>query len=82
MGTKCVGSPLNQVYPAWDMTFSIFDSGNLVASFDQIDAAHEALERLAAANADSTERLLLVELSADGEIVADYAPGERVSHVA
>ncbi len=64
------------------MTFSILDSGNLVASFDQVDAAHEALERLAAANADASERLLLVEHGAGGEIVADYAPGERVPHVA
>lgn len=64
------------------MSFSILDDGNLVASFDQIDAAQVALERLAAANADAAERLLLVELGADGEIVADYAPGERVPHAA
>lgn len=64
------------------MTFSILDSGNLVASFDQVDAAQAALERLAAANADSSERLLLVEFGADGEIVGDYAPGERVPRAA
>lgn len=29
------------------MTYAIFDTGNLVASFDEEDAAHEALDRIA-----------------------------------
>lgn len=60
------------------MTFSILEGGNLVASFGEGTAACSALERLVAADAEASERLLLVELDADGEIVADHAPGEPV----
>lgn len=70
------------MYHEPDMTYSILDSGNLVASFDEVDAAHEALERLAAVSPDARERLLLVAMNADGEIVADCVPGERVAHAA
>lgn len=31
------------------MGYSIFEAGNLVASFDHVDAAYDALTRLAAA---------------------------------
>ncbi len=68
------------MYHEPDMTYSILDSGNLVASFDEVDAAHEALERLATATPGARERLLLVAMDADGEIVADCVPGERVAH--
>jgi hypothetical protein len=62
------------------MTYSILDSGDLVASFDEVDAAHHALERLAAVSPNARERLLLVAINANGEIVADCVPGERVAH--
>jgi hypothetical protein len=60
------------------MTYSIFDAGNLVASFDREDEAYDALERLAAVNADVSDGLLLVAFDDAGNAVADCAPGERI----
>ena len=60
------------------MTYSILESGNLVASFDEADAGQAALERRAAASPEARESLLLVAIDADGAIVSDCAPGERV----
>lgn len=60
------------------MTYSIFDTGNLVASFDREDEAYEALERLAAASPDAADGLLLVAFDDAGKPVADCAPGERI----
>ena len=64
------------------MIYSIFDTGNLVASFDREDAAYEALTRLAHASSDAANRLLLVASDGDGNAVAECIPGERIVHVA
>jgi hypothetical protein len=61
------------------MTYSIFDTGNLVLSFDRQDAAYEALARLAQASAGS-DRLLLVAFDGDGNAIAECVPGERIAH--
>jgi hypothetical protein len=58
-------------------TFSIFDVGNLVASFDNGAEAVRALERVATADAEPREGLLLVAFDEAGNVVADFAPGER-----
>ena len=60
------------------MTYSILDNGNLVVSFDHEDEAYEALERLADESAEARDGLLLVAFDADGNAVADCAPGERI----
>lgn len=64
------------------MTYSIFDAGNLVASFDREDEAYTALERLAAANTDTRDALLLVAFDDAGHVIADCAPGERMVNAA
>jgi len=60
------------------MTYSIFDNGNLVTSFDQVDEAEQALSRLAAADGPATDSLVLVAFDATGEPVAHCVPGERL----
>jgi hypothetical protein len=60
------------------MTYSIFDTGNLVVSFDREDAANEALARLA--QEDTNDRLVLVAFDDDGNAVAECVPGERIAH--
>ena len=60
------------------MMYSIFDAGNLVASFDREDEAYDALERLAAASAEARDGLLLVAFDDAGNVIADCAPGERI----
>jgi hypothetical protein len=60
------------------MTYSIFDAGNLVTSFDREDEAHEAFERLAHENAETSDGLLLVAFDDAGDIVADCIPGGRI----
>ena len=60
------------------MTYSIFDTGNLVVSFDREEAANEALARLAQEN--TSDRLLLVAFDDDGNAVAECVPGERIAH--
>jgi hypothetical protein len=57
------------------MRFSIFDDGNLVASFDNEAEASDALGRLAA-DPKAAESLLLVAFDDAGEAVADCVPGE------
>jgi hypothetical protein len=64
------------------MTFSIFDNGNLVISFDQVGEAELALGRLAAADASAAESLVLFAFDATGEAVAHCVPGERLLIVA
>lgn len=64
------------------MTYSIFDTSNLVASFDQADAAQEAFERMARENAAAQDRLLLFAFDDTGNAVADYAPGDRIPQAA
>lgn len=60
------------------MTYSIFDNGNLVISFDQAGEAEQALDRLAAADASAAESLVLVAFDAAGNPVAHCLPGERL----
>jgi hypothetical protein len=62
------------------MTYSILDAGNLVASFDDVDEAQRALDRIADEDAAARDRLLLVAFDDSGRAVADCAPGERLAH--
>jgi hypothetical protein len=64
------------------MTYSIFDAGNLVVSFDRKDEAHEALERLATGHPSARDGLLLVAFDDAGNVVGDCAPGERLASAA
>jgi hypothetical protein len=57
------------------MTFSIFDTGNLVVSFDEPDEARAELDRLIRNDPSSASRLLLVAFNEDGQVVDDFAPG-------
>jgi hypothetical protein len=61
------------------MTYSIFDTGNLVVSFDREDAAHEALERIAHEAPEAEARLILVAFDDEGNAVSDCVPGERIA---
>lgn len=64
------------------MTYSIFDNGNLVVSFDRQDEAHDALERIATTNPEACDDLLLVAFDEDGRVVDDCAPdAARLTHV-
>jgi hypothetical protein len=58
------------------MTYSIFDGGNLVASFDREDEAYTALERLV--EGGDGAGLLLVAFDDAGNVIGDCAPGERL----
>jgi hypothetical protein len=60
------------------MTFSIFDSGNLVASYDDERAAMEALTQLAHDDPESADELVLVTFDDLGELVGDPVPGSSV----
>lgn len=62
------------------MTYSIFDNGNLVVSYDRARDAYEAFERILAANPDGDGGLLLVAFDEHGRIVDDCAPGARLAH--
>jgi hypothetical protein len=42
------------------VTYSIFDAGSLVASFDREDVAYDALERLAAPSPEARDGLIVV----------------------
>jgi hypothetical protein len=57
------------------MTFSIFDTGNLVVSFDAPDEARAELDRIMRNDPSSASRLLLVAFNEDGQVVDDFAPG-------
>jgi hypothetical protein len=61
------------------MTYSIFDTGNLVVSFDREDDAYAALERFAQEAPEAGDRLLLVAFDAEGNAVDDCVPGERIA---
>lgn len=60
------------------MTYSIFDNGNLVVSFDTREEAEHALERIAAEPSQPTDTLMLVAFDDDGHAVAGCAPGESL----
>ncbi len=64
------------------MTYSIFDTGNLVVSFDRADEAQLAFERIVRESAAAPDRLLLVAFDDDGNAVGDYAPGDRLPQAA
>jgi hypothetical protein len=56
-------------------TFSLFDTGNLVAAFAEPAPAYAMLNRLARESPETAERLLLVAFDADGNAVDDCLPG-------
>ncbi len=58
------------------MIFSIFDTGNLVVSYDDEDEAMEALAELAE-DPEAAPQLLLIAFDDHGP-VADCIPGERL----
>jgi hypothetical protein len=62
------------------MTYAIFDTGNLVASFDEEDAAPEALDRIAREDEGAEARIVLVAFDDSGRAVDDCVPGERIAH--
>ena len=64
------------------MAYSIFDTGNLVVSFDRVDSAHKALERLARETPEANHRLFLVAFDDDGNAVDDCVPGQRIARAA
>jgi hypothetical protein len=64
------------------MNYSIFDTGNLVVSFDRAEEAQAAFERIVHENAEARNRLLLVAFDEHGKVVGDYAPGDRLPQVA
>ena len=61
------------------MTFSIFESGNLVVSFDEEAAAQAALERIAEEAPDSADLLLLVAFDDEGKVVGEAMPGQHIA---
>jgi hypothetical protein len=64
------------------MTYSIFDAGNLVVSFDRADEAQAAFDRIAREDPAAHDRLLLVAFDDDGKALGDYAPGDRLPQAA
>lgn len=60
------------------MTFSIFDAGNLVVSYDEQAEAQAALARVLDEDPESVERLLVVVYDDEGSVVGDYAPGDEL----
>ncbi|HKG39266.1 MAG TPA: hypothetical protein VKB25_09785 [Conexibacter sp.] len=61
------------------MTYSIFDTGDLVVSFNRADEAQAAFDRIVRENAEARDRLLLVAFDDEGNAIGDYAPGDRVA---
>lgn len=57
------------------MTYSIFDTGNLVVSFDREDDAHEAFARIAH-EASDTDDLMLLTFADDGSVVDEYVTSD------
>ncbi|UGS35631.1 hypothetical protein [Capillimicrobium parvum] len=61
------------------MTYSIFDTGNLVVSFDREDEAIDALRRLAEDH-EAADGLLMIAFDDAGNAVGEAAPGEAAVH--
>jgi hypothetical protein len=61
------------------MTYSIFDTGNLVVSYDQEEPARTALARIAAETPAADECLLLVAFDDEGHVVDEVVPGHSVA---
>jgi hypothetical protein len=63
------------------MTYSIFDTGNLVVSFEREDEAQDALRRIAHHDPRAADDLLLVAFDDTGRVVSECVVGElTVSH--
>jgi hypothetical protein len=60
-------------------TFSIFDTGNLIAAFTEAHVALTTLNRLAAESPETAERLLLVAFDASGDPIDDCLPGGHLA---
>ncbi|WP_027007816.1 hypothetical protein [Conexibacter woesei] len=60
-------------------TFSIFDTGNLIATFTDAPTALTTLNRLAADSPETSERLLLVAFDASGNPIDDCLPGGHLA---
>lgn len=61
------------------MTFSIFDTGNLVVSYDREDTARDALARIARETPNAEECLLLVVFDDAGHVVDEIAPQQSIA---
>jgi hypothetical protein len=55
---------------------SIFDAGNLIASFGGEAEASAALERVATASAEARGGLLLVAFDDTGDVITECTPDE------
>lgn len=64
------------------MTYSIFDAGNLVVSFDREAPARAELKRLAEQDDDARGRLLLVAFDDAGDPAEHWIPGVLLPHAA
>ena len=60
------------------MTFSIFDTGNLVASYDDEQVALDALTQLVRDDPESAAEIVLVKFDDLGEPVGDPVVGSSV----
>ena len=61
------------------MTFSLFDTGNLVVSFDQEHAAQAALDRIVQEDPEAADRVVVIVFDDAGHAVDDFAPGDRIA---
>ncbi len=60
------------------MTFSIFDGGNLVASYDEEEAAIDALTQLVHDDPKSAEDVVLLTFDDRGEPVGEPVLGSSI----
>jgi hypothetical protein len=60
------------------LTFSIFDTGNLVASYDDEQVALDALTQLVRDDPESAAEIVLVKFDDLGEPVGDPVVGSSV----
>jgi hypothetical protein len=60
------------------MTFSIFDTGNLLASYDDEQVALDALTQLVSDDPESAAEIVLVRFDDLGEPVGDPVVGSSV----
>lgn len=62
-------------------TFSIFDTGNLIATFTDAPTAYTTLDHLARHSPETSERLLLVAFDETGNPFDDCIPGGRLTSI-
>lgn len=60
------------------MTFSIFDSGNLVASYSDEEVAVDALAQLVRDDPESAEEIVLLKFDDLGQPIGEPMPGSSV----